>query len=124
MLHAVFTVVEDSMPNRKLLCMLLKRFQCVVTAVEDGQQCVNICQERTFDLILMDNTMPVMDGMTATKILRGRGSVTPIVGVTGNALLEDLNAFQAAGANEILVRRRLLRLTVRCGLQRVHLKLC
>lgn len=47
--------------------------------------------------------MPVMDGMTATRLLRERGIVVPIVGVTGNALDEDIRSFVAAGANEILV---------------------
>lgn len=46
--------------------------------------------------------MPVMDGMTATRILRSAGITIPIVGVTGNTLEEDVKAFLAAGANEIL----------------------
>lgn len=47
--------------------------------------------------------MPVMDGMTATRLLRERGITVPIVGVTGNALDEDIRSFVEAGANEILV---------------------
>jgi CheY-like chemotaxis protein len=44
-----------------------------------------------------------MDGMTATRLLRERGITVPIVGVTGNALDEDIRSFVEAGANEILV---------------------
>ena len=48
--------------------------------------------------------MPNMDGVTATRILRGRGFSLPIVGVTGNALEEDINNFCLAGANEVLTK--------------------
>jgi CheY-like chemotaxis protein len=123
-------VVEDSAPNRKLLCALLARLKCKVTSTSHGKECVdlfaplmslrppslsneavpqhegrslldNLCP---FDLVLMDNSMPVMDGMTATRILREAGFHVPIIGVTGNALEEDLKAFLAAGANEILTK--------------------
>ena len=47
--------------------------------------------------------MPVMDGVTATQILRAGGLSLPVVGVTGNALEEDIQSFMRAGANEILV---------------------
>lgn len=48
--------------------------------------------------------MPVMDGVTATRILRAGGLSLPVVGVTGNALDEDIRSFIGGGANEILVR--------------------
>ena len=47
--------------------------------------------------------MPVMDGVTATQIIRAGGLSLPIVGVTGNALDEDIQSFMAGGADEILV---------------------
>ena len=47
--------------------------------------------------------MPVMDGVTATQILRAGGLSLPVVGVTGNALEEDIQSFMAGGADEILV---------------------
>jgi CheY-like chemotaxis protein len=45
-----------------------------------------------------------MDGCTATRLLRSRGVSIPIIGVTGNALQEDIETFLRAGANEICVR--------------------
>ena len=48
--------------------------------------------------------MPVMDGVTATRLLREGGIVLPVVGVTGNALEEDIRSFMNGGATEILVR--------------------
>ena len=48
--------------------------------------------------------MPVMDGVTATRLLREGGIALPVVGVTGNALEEDIQSFMNGGATEILVR--------------------
>jgi len=53
--------------------------------------------------------MPVMDGVTATQILRAGGLTLPVVGVTGNALDEDIRSFITGGANEILVSTAALR---------------
>ena len=47
--------------------------------------------------------MPVMDGVTATRLLREGGIVLPVVGVTGNALEEDIHSFMMGGATEIVV---------------------
>ena len=47
--------------------------------------------------------MPVMDGVTATRLLREGGIALPVVGVTGNALEEDIRSFMNGGATEILV---------------------
>jgi CheY-like chemotaxis protein len=47
-----------------------------------------------------------MDGVTATRLLRERGLTLPIIGVTGNALEEDLEAFRQSGADEVLVSRK------------------
>jgi len=57
-----------------------------------------------FDCILMDGSMPVMNGVEATQILRQHGVLLPIIAVTGNALAEDVNAFIAAGASHVLTK--------------------
>ena len=57
-----------------------------------------------YDLILMDGVMPVMDGRRATLRLRQMGVTIPIVGVTGNSLVEDQMVFLSAGANVILTK--------------------
>lgn len=48
--------------------------------------------------------MPVLNGVDATRILRARGFTLPIIAVTGNALLEDCEAFLSVGANEVLTK--------------------
>jgi len=48
--------------------------------------------------------LPELDGVTACKILRAHGLTLPIVGVTGNALQEDIDAFTQAGANRVMTK--------------------
>jgi CheY-like chemotaxis protein len=55
--------------------------------------------------------MPIMNGVTATLILRRHGIHVPIVGVTGNTLDDDLQSFTNAGANEILVSNRQIQIS-------------
>ena len=57
--------------------------------------------------------MPVMDGVTATRLLREGGIALPVVGVTGNALEEDIRSFMEGGATEILVSWQLIQRTTR-----------
>jgi len=59
---------------------------------------------RHYDIILMDFEMPVMNGPTATKILREKRCASLIIGLTGNALPEDINFFKAHGAEEVLIK--------------------
>jgi len=123
-------VVEDSAPNRKLLMSLLTRLHFAVSGVEDGQQACDLHPPRratldaaapschpaapaptslqlaatTFDLIVTDYSMPVMDGVEACKILRARGVHSVILALTGNALQEDQDELLRAGANQVLVK--------------------
>ena len=59
-------------------------------------------QGRCVDVILMDSVMPNKDGPTATRELRELGYVGIIIGVTGNALPEDVAYFKSQGVNEVL----------------------
>ena len=104
-------VAEDSVPNLKLLLMLLRRMNVKAEGVENGQQCIDRFQAwhqaqmagqdpnpSPYDLVLMDGNMPVMSGVEATKQLRAMGVMIPIHAVTGNALAEDVQEFIRAGA--------------------------
>ena len=81
-------VVDDSPLNRKMLSKLLKSKGYDVEEAADGQIAVDkIKQEadagRSYDVILMDFVMPVMDGPAATRAIRAMGILTPIFGLTG-----------------------------------------
>ncbi len=117
-LHCQVTTVEDGAQCVEQFRPLLEYLQSINRGASgsssDGQLATLASLSRDkqaelckFDIVLMDNSMPVMDGVTATRLLRAGGVdpvACPIVGVTGNALEEDLAVFRAAGANEILTK--------------------
>ncbi len=77
-------VVEDYADTRTMMKFLLQSFGFVVIEAADGQEAVEKAQSNTPDLILMDLSLPVMDGLTATQTIRkcsGFGKV-PIIAVT------------------------------------------
>ncbi|MET0983930.1 MAG: ATP-binding protein [Steroidobacteraceae bacterium] len=82
-------LVEDNAVNREVVCGMLEQMNCNVTAVENGAQAVEACTQSVYDMIMMDCEMPVMDGHTAAREIRGverslgRAEV-PIVAVTAN----------------------------------------
>ena len=81
-------VVDDSPLNRKMLSKLLKSKGYNIEEAADGQIAVDkIKQEadagRSYDVILMDFVMPVMDGPTATRAIRAMDILTPVFGLTG-----------------------------------------
>jgi signal transduction histidine kinase/CheY-like chemotaxis protein len=100
-------VVDDSKTNLKLLMRLLSTHGHIVDGAEDGQIAVDKVKAAIeigdrFDVILMDYQMPIMDGPTASQKLREMGCDAFIVGVTGNAMPEDLRFYKNAGANAVL----------------------
>ncbi len=97
-------VVEDSPDNQDLIAKHLIRAGATVEVVDNGKMAVEKALARPYDLILMDVQMPVMDGLTATRILRGAGYTQPIVHITANALKEDRNRCLAAGSNDYLTK--------------------
>ena len=81
-------VVEDTQACAKMLCRILSRFKCATKWAENGQIALDFLNEATpgtYDLILMDLRMPVMDGLEATRILKKEmGITTPVVALTGD----------------------------------------
>jgi CheY-like chemotaxis protein len=100
-------VVDDAVSNRKLLVRLLKARGYVCEQAENGQRALDVyrslCERGVpLETIVMDYEMPVMDGPTATKLLREAGCDLLIIGVTGNLLPEDVNYFKKQGADAVL----------------------
>ncbi len=79
-------VVDDALENRELLKLLLEDLGLTVTLAEDGLQAVNAVKDKSFDLVLMDIQMPVMDGYEAVAEMRKFGFGRPIVALTANAM--------------------------------------
>lgn len=95
-------VADDGSPNRKLLQLVLGQAGVDVVAVENGQQAVDAVSEIEFDIILMDMQMPIMDGYTATGVLRESGFTRPIFSLTANAMQGDQEKCFAAGCSGFL----------------------
>ena len=99
-------LVEDNEVNRLIATKLLEKRGHVVVAVENGALAVDITKTDRFDIVLMDVSMPVMDGLTATTHIREREHATgghlPIVAVTAHALDGDKARCLAAGMDDFL----------------------
>eukprot|EP00597_Dinobryon_sp_UTEXLB2267_P005112 CAMPEP_0170071904 /NCGR_PEP_ID=MMETSP0019_2-20121128/9688_1 /TAXON_ID=98059 /ORGANISM="Dinobryon sp., Strain UTEXLB2267" /LENGTH=457 /DNA_ID=CAMNT_0010280633 /DNA_START=879 /DNA_END=2252 /DNA_ORIENTATION=+ len=99
-------VVDDVESNRKMLTMLLRKEGVVSEVAENGQIALDmvLSDMDKYSIVLMDNQMPAMNGVEATKRLRTGGYKNLIVGVTGNVLEDDVNEFLVAGANLVMFK--------------------
>jgi signal transduction histidine kinase/CheY-like chemotaxis protein len=101
-------LVDDSASSIKMLSMLLKKLGCKCLVAYDGTEAVEIVQNLDssdiIDFVLMDNYMTVMSGPEASKRMRAMGYKSPIIGLTGHALTDDIAIFKAAGADEVLAK--------------------
>ena len=98
-------VVEDHPVNRMILEAWMSSASHVTSTAENGQMAVEIAKDQPFDLIIMDVNMPVMDGLTATRLIRdggGQNAGTPIVVLSASARNEDHEAGLEAGADAYL----------------------
>jgi signal transduction histidine kinase/DNA-binding response OmpR family regulator len=96
-------VAEDNPVNALYLNTLLEKNEVKCELAENGQDAVNLCKLSEFDLILMDVQMPVMDGITAAKIIREELNITtPIIAQSANTVQKDIEACYEAGINDYL----------------------
>ncbi len=97
-------VVEDNRVNQKVIAKMLEGLGCEVEVVENGLEGTRAAA-RPFDLILMDQQMPVMDGLEATRVIRETETGhTPIVALTANAQRQGRDACLAAGMDDHLTK--------------------
>jgi len=82
-------VVEDSLDNQKLISYFLQKSGAIVDIAINGKEAVEKTTLKPYDFILMDIQMPVMDGYTATKLIREKGILTQIYALTAHAMLEE-----------------------------------
>ncbi|MBB3890365.1 PAS domain S-box-containing protein [Phenylobacterium haematophilum] len=100
-------LAEDHPTNRRVVELILGGLPVDLTCVENGQQAVEAAAEQTYDLILMDMQMPIMDGVTAVSRIRAARPLRlgpRICMLTANAMPEHREASQRAGADAFLVK--------------------
>ncbi|ROT99654.1 response regulator [Marinobacter sp. R17] len=104
-------VVEDNEVNQRVACALLRRFGFETISAENGEVAVKLVTEsnHTYDIILMDCQMPVMDGYEATRCIRAWETAhghdpLPIIALTADALPGTDRACHTAGMNDYLAK--------------------
>jgi CheY-like chemotaxis protein len=102
-------LAEDGLENQRLIAHVLRKDGAEVSVAENGQVAVDSALAATqagssFDVILMDMQMPVMDGYEATKQLRSAGCVTPIIALTAHSMVEHRQKCLDAGCDDYMTK--------------------
>jgi|GEM_PF-1621144 two-component system, sensor histidine kinase and response regulator len=99
-------LVEDNELNQQVAIELLREGGLQVDLAEDGAQAVRMVGEKSYDVVLMDMQMPVMDGVTATIEIRKnpRFASLPILAMTANAMEKDREKTREAGMNDHIAK--------------------
>lgn len=97
-------ITDDTPANRQLAGLVLRKAGLTVDEAENGAIAVEKASRGTYDLLLMDMQMPVMDGFTATRTLRDHGLQTPILAFTANVMEQDRQRCVAAGCSGFLTK--------------------
>ena len=108
-LPARILVVEDNVTNQKVARIILEKFGHRVDTVADGNEAVRALSMAPYDLVFMDVQMPIMDGLTATKLIRqgAHGVLSrtiPIVAMTAHALVGDKERCLEAGMDDYIAK--------------------
>lgn len=96
-------IVEDIDLNADLLSQLLEDDYNLLIA-KDGQQGVTAVEQHNPDLVLMDISLPVMDGFEATRVIRKNNRNLPIIGLSAHAMAGDAEKARAAGCTDYLTK--------------------
>ena len=104
--RARILLVEDNPVNQLVAKGMLAKLGCQVQVAAHGAEALELLEQETFDLVLMDCNMPVMDGYEASRRIRqsGRWPELPIVALTANAMPEERERCRAAGMNDYLAK--------------------
>lgn len=102
-------LVDDSLENRALMKLLLARQPLVIDEANNGCEALELFEQNEYSLVLMDIQMPVMDGYTATRMMRGIEERsgrrrTPVVALTAHAYEADIRRCTEAGCDDHIAK--------------------
>ena len=99
-------VVEDNPDNMKLVTWILEDEGYEVTPAFSGEDCLSLAQQQDFDLVLMDISLPGIDGKEATQRLRQTDSYRdkPIIALTAHAIKGEDEEIMQSGVNELITK--------------------
>jgi two-component system cell cycle response regulator DivK len=99
-------IVDDDDKNRKLLKAALRNCEYETIEADNGERAVRIARENMPDLILMDIQMPVMDGISALKVIRAEEGMKhiPVIAITSYAMKGDLEKFITEGFDSCITK--------------------
>ncbi|KAF2799727.1 hypothetical protein K505DRAFT_356319 [Melanomma pulvis-pyrius CBS 109.77] len=107
-------LVEDNLINQQVLGKQLKKAGCIVEVANHGLEALNLLDQKSFDVVLMDLEMPVLNGIDAMREIRKReregegllgarmGPRLPMIAVTANVRQEQIDTALSAGANRVM----------------------
>ena len=105
-LNGRILVVEDDRVNQRVIALMLEKLGLTSSIVADGAAAVEVATTDSWDAVLMDCQMPVMDGFEATRRIRKNldGRNLPIIALTANAMSGDREACLEAGMDDFLAK--------------------
>ena len=102
--RARILVAEDEGVNRLYIRTILERHQWIIDEAVDGVEAVQLASRRRYDLVLMDISMPRMDGMEATQKIKEIHPYVPVVAITAHGYEDDRKEILKAGFNDIVLK--------------------
>ncbi|MDH5645536.1 MAG: PAS domain S-box protein [Candidatus Heimdallarchaeota archaeon] len=99
-------VVDDNDLNMELVVELLREADVVTSSACNGEEAVKLLSEQSFDAVLMDIHMPVMDGLEATRIIRNTPELSsmPVIALTADSMDSEKEKILSAGVNDVIVK--------------------
>lgn len=99
-------LVEDNEFNQEVAIGLLEDAELIVDVANNGQEALEMISRKSYDIVLMDIQMPIMDGLTATREIRRNEAFKnlPILAMTANTMQQDKDKSLAAGMNDHLAK--------------------
>lgn len=99
-------IVEDNSTNQEIAIGILEPYEMIITVANNGQEALEKLSSTTFDIVLMDMQMPVMDGVSATKSIRAIPALAnlPIIAMTANAMSQDIKQCTEVGMNDHIAK--------------------